>query len=91
MAKLPAIVTTDSKETDAADKAWLEDIEELSKDGQQQAYIQALQNQQAEIRATAAKEVEPVGDAFYLLTDMLHKDPSPEVRIATTWALEDER
>ena len=87
--ELPAIVTTDSEQTDAADKAWHEDIEELSKDGQQQAYIQGLQNQQAEIRATAAKEVEPVGDAFYLLTDMLQKDPSPEVRMATTWALEE--
>lgn len=87
--ELPAIVATDSEQTDAADKAWREDIEELSEDGQQQAYIQGLQNEQAEIRAAAAKEVEPVGDAFYLLTDMLQKDPSPEVRMATTWALEE--
>jgi len=87
--ELAAIGTPDSTETDAADKSPLKDIEELSKDGQQQAYIQALQDQQAEIRAAAAKQVEPVGDAFYLLTDMLHKDPSPEVRIATTWGLEE--
>ena len=86
--ELSATEITASKDTDTANKALLKDIEALSKDGQQQAYIQGLQNPQAEIRAAAAKEVEPVGDAFYLLTDMLQKDPSPEVRIATTWALE---
>jgi hypothetical protein len=86
--ELSATEITASKDTDTANKALLKDIKALSKDGQQQAYIQGLQNPQAEIRAAAAKEVEPVGDAFYLLTDMLQKDPSPEVRIATTWALE---
>jgi len=86
--ELSAAEITASKDTDAANKALLKDIEELSEDGQQQAYIQQLQNPQAEVRATAAKKVKPVGDAFYTLTDMLLKDPSPEVRIATTWALE---
>ena len=84
--ELPA--TEESEKTDAANKALLKDIEALSEDGQQMAYIQQLQNPQAEIRAVAAKKVKPVGDAFPMLTDMLLKDPAPEVRIATTWALE---
>ena len=86
--ELTATEITASKDTAAANKALLKDIEELSEDGQQQAYLQQLQNPDTEIRATAAKKVKPVGDAFYTLTDMLVKDPSPEVRIATTWALE---
>ena len=86
--KLSAAEITASKDTAAANKALLKDIEALSKDGQQLAYTQQLQNPDTEIRATAAKKVKPVGDAFNQLTDMLVKDPSPEVRIATTWALE---
>ena len=86
--KLSAAEITASKDTTAANKALLKDIEELSEDGQQLAYTQQLQNPDTEIRATAAKKVKPVGDAFNQLTDMLVKDPSPEVRIATTWALE---
>ena len=86
--ELPATGTADNKETDSADKALLKDIEALSEDGQQMAYTQQLQNPQAEIRVAAAKKVKPVGDAFPMLTDMLLKDPAPEVRIATTWALE---
>jgi len=86
--KLSAVEITASKDTAAANKTLLKDIEALSEDGQQQAYIQQLKNPDTEIRAAAAKKVKPVGDAFYQLTDMLLKDPSPEVRIATTWALE---
>jgi len=86
---LSAAEISDSKDTAAANKAILKDIEALSDDGQQQAYIQQLQNPQAEVRAAAAEEVEPAGNALYLLTDMLIKDPSPEVRIATTRALEE--
>ena len=85
---LSAAAIRDSKDTDAANKATLRDAEEQSDDGQQLAYIQQLQNPRAEVRAAAAKEIEPVGDALYVLTDMLLKDPSPEVRIATTEALE---
>jgi len=86
---LSAAAITDSKDTEAANKALPSEINEPSEDGQQRAYIQQLQNPQAEIRAAATEEVEPVGDALYLLTDMLLKDPSPEVRIATSEALED--
>jgi hypothetical protein len=86
--KLSAAEITASKDTNAANKALLKDIEALSADGQQLAYTQQLQNPDTEIRAMAAKKVKPVGDAFNQLTDMLVKDPSPEVRIATTWALE---
>ena len=86
--KLSAAEITASKDAAAANKAWLKDIEALSKDGQQLAYTQQLQNPDTEIRATAAKKVKPVGDTFGMLTDMLVNDPSPEVRIATTWSLE---
>jgi hypothetical protein len=86
--KLSAAEITASKDTAAANKALLKEIEALSKDGQQLAYTQQLQNPDIEIRATAAKKVKPVGDTFGMLTDMLVKDPSPEVRIATTWSLE---
>ena len=86
--ELSAAEITASKDTDAANTALLKDIEELSDDGKQQAYIQQLQNPNIEIRATAAKKVKPVGDTFDVLTDMLVNDPSPEVRIATTWSLE---
>ena len=85
---LSAAAISDSKDTDAANKATLRDAEEQSDDGQQRAYIQQLQNPRAEVRAAAAKEIEPVGDALYVLTDMLVTDPSPEVRIATIGALE---
>jgi len=86
--KLSADEITTNKDAAAANKKLLKDIEALSEDGQQLAYTQQLQNPDIEIRATAAKKVKPVGDAFNQLTDMLVKDPSPEVRIATTWALE---
>jgi hypothetical protein len=86
---LSAAAITDSKDTEAANKALPSEINEPSEDGQQRAYIQQLQNPQAAIRAAATEAVEPVGDALYLLTDMLEKDPSPEVRIATSEALED--
>ena len=86
---LSAAAISDSKDNEAANKALPSEINEPSEDGQQRAYIQQLKNQQSEIRAAAAKEVEPVGDAFYMLTNMLLKDPSPEVRIATSEALEE--
>ena len=85
---LSATEIADSKDTAAANKALLKEINELTEDGQQLAYIRELQNPKAQIRAAAAEEIEPVGDALYVLTDMLLKDPSPEVRIATTEALE---
>lgn len=63
-------------------------IKALPESERQQAYLQELQNPAPEIRAAAAKEIEPVGAALDRLTDMLVNDPSPEVRIATTWSLE---
>ena len=86
---LSAAEISDSKDTAAANKALLKDSEELPEDGEQQAYIRQLQSPEIKARIAAAEEVEPVGDALYLLTDMLVKDPSPEVRIATTRALEE--
>ena len=86
---LSAAATSDSKDISPASEAALKHIEEPPEDGEQQAYIRQLQNPQADLRAAAVEEVEPVGDALYLLTDMLVKDPSPKVRIATSEALED--
>jgi hypothetical protein len=86
---LSAAAISDSKDTDAANKATPTDIDETSEDSEQQAYIRQLQSPQTEVRAAAVEEVEPVGDALHVLTDMLVKDPSPEVRIATSEALED--
>jgi HEAT repeat protein len=63
-------------------------IKELPESERQQAYLQELQNPAAEIRAAAAKKIKPVGAALDRLTEMLANDPSPEVRIATTWSLE---
>ena len=86
---LSAAAVSDSKDTGTTHKSTLNNTEEPSEDGEQQAYIRQLQNPQADVRAAAVEEVEPVGDALYLLTDMLVKDPSAEVRIATSEALED--
>jgi hypothetical protein len=63
-------------------------IKALPEHERQQAYLQELQNSSAEIRAASAKEIKPVGDAVNRLADMIVNDPSPEVRIATTWSLE---
>ena len=86
---LSAAAISDNKDNESANKSTPSNIEEPSEDGEQQTYIQQLQSPQAGVRAAAVEEVEPVGDALYLLTDMLVKDPSPEVRIATSEALED--
>jgi hypothetical protein len=82
--------TTDNNhdEATADELAALEAIKELSRYEQQQAYLQELKNPTPEIRAAAAKQIVPVGDSLNRLTDMLVNDPSPEVRIATTWSLE---
>jgi len=66
----------------------LDAIKEFPEHERQQAYLQALQNSSPKIRAAAAKEIKPVGAAMDQLTDMIVNDPSPEVRIATTWSLE---
>jgi hypothetical protein len=86
---LAAAAVSDSKDTGPASQAALKDAEESSEDGEQQAYIRALQDPKSEARVAAVEDIEPVGDALYLLTDMLVKDPSPEVRIATAETLED--
>jgi hypothetical protein len=86
---LSAATISDSKDNESANKSTPRNIEEPSEDGEQQTYIQQLQSPQAGVRAAAVEEVEPVGDALYLLTDMLVKDPSPRVRIATSETLED--
>ena len=86
---LPATGTTASKDSGPASEATPADLDETSADSEQQAYIQQLQSPQVDVRVTAVEEIDPVGDALYLLTDMLQKDPSPEVRIATSETLEE--
>ena len=63
-------------------------IKEFDPLGQQQAYLEKLQDPTAEIRAAAAKEIIATSDTLPTIIDMLANDPSPEVRIATTWSLE---
>lgn len=75
------------KALDPGQKALLY-IKEYDALGQQQAYLEKLQDQEAVIRAAAAKEIEPSATSLPVLTGMLINDPSPEVRIATTWSLE---
>ena len=81
-------IDNNRKEATADDLARLKFIKELSAYDQQQAYLQELKNPAPEIRAAAAKRINPVGNSLNSLTDMLMNDPSPEVRIATTWSLE---
>jgi HEAT repeat protein len=68
--------------------AAIEAIEELPEHERELAYLEALQDPAPRIRAAAAKQIQPVGDGLEQLTDMIVNDPSPEVRIATTWSLE---
>jgi len=83
----------DGKPAEPVDEelAAIEAIKEFPEHERQLAYLQALQNSSPDIRAAAAKKVKPVGDAMNRLTDMIVNDPSPEVRIATTWSLEKSR
>ncbi len=85
---LLATATADSDAATAAgDEAPLENPDDLP-DPEQQAYLEELQSPFPEVRARAVKEIEPVGEALYVLTDLIVNDPSSEVRIATTRALE---
>lgn len=85
---LLATATADSDAATATgDEAPLESPDDLSDPGQQ-AYLEELQSPFSEVRARAVEEIEPVGEALYVLTDLIVNDPSPEVRIATTRALE---
>ena len=63
-------------------------IKEFDPLGQQQAYLEKLQDPTPEIRAAAAREIKPTSENLPTMTDLLTNDPSPEVRIAATWSLE---
>ena len=78
-------------ETASEELAAIEAIKQLPEHERQQAYLQELENTSAEIRAAAAKKIKPQGAAVNRLADMIVQDPSPEVRIATTWSLEKSR
>jgi hypothetical protein len=70
------------------DLAAVEAIKEFPEHERQQAYLEALQNSSPKIRVVAAKRIKSEGAGLERLTDMIVNDPSPEVRIATTWSLE---
>jgi len=63
-------------------------IKEFDPLGQQQAYLEKLQDPTPEIRAAAAREIKPTSENLPTMTNLLTNDPSPEVRIAATWSLE---
>ena len=69
-------------------KAALRYIKEYDPLGQQQAYLEKLQDPTSEIRAAAAKEINPTSANLPTRTDLLAEDPSPEIRIGATWSLE---
>lgn len=71
----------------AEDEALLDRMVDEPDPDQQQA-LKKLQSTNPEVRAAAAGQVEPVGDALYTLTDLMVSDPAPEVRIASIQALE---
>jgi len=66
----------------------LPDTEEDLPDPDTQAQLQALKSDSETIRAAAAEDIEPTGEALITLTELLTSDPSPEVRIATSRALQ---
>lgn len=82
----PATVASPNK-TATKDSSLPEEEEDLP-DPETQAQLQALQNESAEIRAAAAEDIDPTGEALLTLTELITRDPSPEVRVATAQALE---
>ncbi len=92
---LPPLTTANPGKTARKDGApsgeqeWQEEKEESElPDPETQAQLQALQNESADIRAAAVEDIEPTGEALNTLTDLIVSDPSPEVRIAISQALE---
>ena len=69
-------------------KAALRYIKEYDPLGQQQAYLEKLQDPTPEIRAAAAREIMPTSENLSTMTDLLANDPAPEVRLAATWSIE---
>jgi len=63
-------------------------IKEYDPLGQQQAYLEKLQDPMPEIREAAAKEITPTSENLPTMTDLLANDPSPKVRLAATWSIE---
>jgi hypothetical protein len=63
-------------------------IKEYTPEEQQRVYLQKLQDPAVEIRAAAAKQIMPTPESLPVMIDLLANDPSPEVRIASTWSLE---
>jgi len=78
----------DKKAAPDAGKEALLYIKEFDPLGQQQAYLEKLQDPTPEIRAAAAREIKPTSENLPTMTELLTNDPSPEVRIAATWSLE---
>ncbi len=88
-AQLPPVTSAGTGET-AVDSKESPDEEQESElpDAETRARLLALQSDSAVTRATAAASIEPTGAGLYALTDLITSDPSPEVRIASSRALE---
>jgi len=79
---ITATKTTSEEEPDP------EVYEDDQPDAETQAQLKALKSDSETTRAAAAEDLEPTGEALIALTELLTNDPSPEVRIATSRALE---
>ena len=80
--------TITATKTTAQDETDPEVAEDDQPDAETQAQLQALKSDSETTRAAAAEDIEPTGEGLIALTELLTSDPSPEVRIATTHALE---
>ena len=55
---------------------------------QNQAYLNLLLDPSPEVREDAAEDIEPVGIALDYLAEVVARDPSPDVRIAAAYTLQ---
>lgn len=85
---MPGVATPDSAAAPATGDVAAPGSPEDPPDPGQQAALQELRSPSAEVRARAAAEIEPVGAALYVLSDLVANDPAPGVRIASIRALE---
>ena len=56
-----------------------------------QAYLNLLLDPSPEVRVEAAEDIEPVGIALDYLGEVVKSDPSPDVRIAATYTLQESK
>jgi hypothetical protein len=64
---------------------------EASLPEEERVYLQQLLDPSAEVREEAADNIDPIGIALDYLATLVTSDPSPEVRIAAVYTLEDSK